>query len=435
MRSVGTFRRVIGALLAGVIATTTAASVASGTSYEVWLIDQSNTRPDGGGTLYIYPGASVEGKSGASAAAEVIDLGGAARDLCLAQTGTSPVRPHMLEFDMDHRYGVLAFVGTGHVLFIDAATRAPVRCIDVGVQAHAAFPTPDGDAVLVANQNGKLLQRIATDFSTGTFTLDAGATLDLVNGLTPSGAPREAAGIRPDNAPICPVIDSSSRFAFVTLRGGGLFVVDIRATPMRIVAEYDRTTVAPNGCGGVETGGRMYITSGGGTAANPYSAALYSFDLGAFSTNPAPPNQPAPETVFRVSPPTPADAHGSVLTKHGRYLWVADRATNEMTVVETASNDVVGGFGFAGGVSSDPAADLLDVSPAGNRVFAALRGPNPLTGNAPAVGNAVGATPGLGVFRVTAGGGRGVLQAVVPVTHVVNGVETADPHAIKVRRN
>ena len=48
-------------------------------------------------------------------------------------------------------------------------------------------------------------------------------------------------------------IDSSSRLAFVTLRGGGLFVLDSRATPMRIVAEYDEATIHGNGCGGVET--------------------------------------------------------------------------------------------------------------------------------------------------------------------------------------
>ena len=34
------------------------------------------------------------------------------------------------------------------------------------------------------------------------------------------------------------MVDSSSRNGFVTLRGGGLFVVDAKATPMAIVGEY-----------------------------------------------------------------------------------------------------------------------------------------------------------------------------------------------------
>ena len=40
----------------------------------------------------------------------------------------------------------------------------------------------------------------------------------------------------------------ASRYVFVTLRGGGLFIVDAKATPMQIVAEYDIDTVHPNGC-------------------------------------------------------------------------------------------------------------------------------------------------------------------------------------------
>ena len=38
--------------------------------------------------------------------------------------------------------------------------------------------------------------------------------------------PCQAAGVRPDNAPICPFVASDNGPAFVTLRGGGLFVVD-----------------------------------------------------------------------------------------------------------------------------------------------------------------------------------------------------------------
>src|SRR3712207_7673937 len=48
-----------------------------------------------------------------------------------------------------------------------------------------------------------------------------------------------------------------------TLRGGGLFVVNARTTPMSIVGEYDKATVRGNGCGGIEAGGHMYINSGG----------------------------------------------------------------------------------------------------------------------------------------------------------------------------
>ena len=63
----------------------------------------------------------------------------------------------------------------------------PIACIDVGEQAHAAVPSPDDRYLIVANQNGKLLQRIRTDYETNTFTLESAATLNLATCTTPNG--------------------------------------------------------------------------------------------------------------------------------------------------------------------------------------------------------------------------------------------------------
>ena len=155
--------------------------------------------------------------------------------------------------------------------------------------------------------------------------LDVAAGIDLANCTTPNGLPCESAALRPDNAPICPVIDSTSRFSFVTLRGGGLFVVDSSVTPMRIVAEYDRATVHPNGCLGAEVPGKMYVDSGGGTPTNVFEADLYAFPVTGFSPL-NPPNTPAPAVIFSEDVEG-ADTHGATLTKHGRYvLSQAERA-------------------------------------------------------------------------------------------------------------
>ncbi|MGH2600366.1 MAG: hypothetical protein ACRDJ9_13395, partial [Dehalococcoidia bacterium] len=72
-------------------------AVAQG-DYEVWAIDQADSRPDGGGTLYIYQGSDLTATGASTPSAEVIDLGGAARTLCLEQTGSAPRRPHMFFF-------------------------------------------------------------------------------------------------------------------------------------------------------------------------------------------------------------------------------------------------------------------------------------------------------------------------------------------------
>ena len=405
--------------------------------HEIWAVDQSNTTgTTSGGALYVYDSRGMS--AGTGSRAERIDLGGAASELCLAQTGSAPVRPHMILFNRRGSHAVLSFVASGHVLFIDARTRAPLACIDVGAQAHAAVPAPDESYVVVANQNGKLVQRIKTDYRTNTFALEPEATLDLVTGTTPSGAPREDPALRPDNAPICPLIDSSSRLAFVTLRGGGMFVLDSRATPMRIVAEYDRSTIHGNGCGGLESGGRMYVNSGGGTAANLSEFDVYAFNLAEFrnaaGTGPcsgAGPNLPAPKLVVSQDDRDPVDSHGAVLTGDGRYLWVADRSGNRIVVLSTATDQVVGEIPLVGKLSDDPSPDLLDVSPRGDRVYVSLRGKLPLSGD-PHV--STGSTPGVGVIEVKHGGRSGRLVEIARIANVdVGGVDRADPHGLRVR--
>jgi len=165
------------ALVCGLLAATLGSASAE-SPYEVWAIDQSNSAGKSyGGTLYIYDGAELERhQAAASAAPEKIDLSGAAASLCLAKTGANPVRPHMLAINARQNRAIVSFVASGHVLILDAATRAPIDCIrtSVGVggarQVHFAIPSPDETYIAVANQNGKLFERIDTEYSSDTST-------------------------------------------------------------------------------------------------------------------------------------------------------------------------------------------------------------------------------------------------------------------------
>ncbi len=314
---------------------------------EVWSIDQSDSAGKTyGGTIYIWDSKDLE-KVNKEAVAERVDLGGAASTLCLAQTGANPVRPHMLTMNKASTHAIVSFVASGHVLFMNAQTRQPITCIRTSVgstglrQVHQSFPSPDETYVAVANQNGKLYERINTNYNTNTFVLDHAARIDLATCTTPNGVPCQHVDTRPDNAPICPIIESTGVLNFVTLRGGGLFVIDAKATPMRIVAEYDKSTIHPNGCLGAQVGNKMYVDSGGGTAANIYEADLYAFPLGpgVYSEFNGV-NTPLPKVVFSEDVEG-ADAHGAALTKHGAYLWVADRGRNIIWVVDTATDAIV----------------------------------------------------------------------------------------------
>jgi DNA-binding beta-propeller fold protein YncE len=427
---------VVGLGFAGVTALMTATA---SQRYEVWALDQSDSpgRTYGGG-LYIWDGHDLErGQGTRPHGADHYDLGDHAAALCFEKTGAFPVRPHMVTISPTQTHAMIAFVASGHVLIVDARTREMVDCLRTtpgsngARQAHMAWPSPDGTYITVANQNGKLLERIAANYETNSFHFEPAATLNLATCTTPSGAPCEAAGIRPDNAPVCPITESRSRLTFVTLRGGGLFVVDSRATPMRIVAEYDQTWIHGNGCGGAETGGKMYVDSGGGTAANLYQADLYVFPLRQFSRRPSPPNLPRPGVVFNESDQEHADAHGTAVARDGRYLWVADRGRNFFWVVDTRTDEVVNRIDLVSDLSEDPTPDLMHLSPNGSHAVVALRGPVPLSGD-PHV--STGTTPGVGVLKVTRAGRSARLESIARVSNVdQNGTERADVHGIAVR--
>lgn len=413
-------------------------SAVRGKNFEVWLIDQSNSNGTFGGRIHIYPGSELSRFNPSNVtASQVIDLGADAAALCLASTGANPVRPHMIFFNATASHAVIAFVASGHVLIMNADTRAPVSCLRMSVgtagarQAHAAVPAPNDEYIVVANQNGKILERIDTNYATNTFTHVPAASLDLANCTTPNGVACQLAGVRPDNAPICPIVDSSSSYVFTTLRGGGMFVIDPRTVPMSIVAEYDSSTVHGNGCGGIEARGQMYVNSGGATAANLTEFDVYSFPLRGYAAGNAV-NTPAPQVVFSDdNPGFDRDSHGIMAPKGGHKLWVLDRASNLVEVFDTHTNQRVNTIALSHPMSADPTPDLGHVLGTSKRMFLSLRGPNPLTGD-PHV--ATGSTPGLGILQIDGNGEDGQLIAVLPIHNIdATGVERADGHGVRIR--
>ena len=418
------------------ICLTCVGSLSGEAKYEIWAIDQSNSPGvTYGGTIYIYDGKDLErGHKAAEAVPEKIDLAGAATTMCFQKTGANPVRPHMIAMNASNTHAIISFVASGHVLIMNGATRAPIDCIRTSVgtggarQVHFAVPSPDETYIAVANQNGKLFERIDTNYATNTFVLNVAAGIDLATCVTPNGVPCQLDGVRPDNAPICPLVESTSQFTFVTLRGGGLFVVDAKSTPMQIVAEYDNTTVRPNGCLGIQLGSKMYVDSGGGTLAQLFGGHLYVFPVSGFSQL-NPPNVPTPSIVFSTNA-ADSDAHGATLTKNGKHLWIADRGRNLIWVIDTNTDTIAAIIPLAGPPSSDPTPDLLVTSPNGSHVFMSLRGPTPLTAD-PHV--STGSTPGVGVIKVLKDGRNGFFEAVASVSNLDAGIERADVHAMTMR--
>lgn len=499
------------AVLAALLALAPGAFAATG--YEVWVSDQANTQgfsaaaPAGthGGMLWIHEGADLERTPPRDKPVK-LDVTKDLFPTADVSTGAHVARLHGILPSPDQRFMALNFVASGHLGIVDGQTRRPL-CLfratgsSTGRQNHMSIWATSGRSLLVANQAGRLLERVdvkrGNDGAVTGFDFNAAATLDLVGGTgrivaqpvavdmdgtdgiactvsgqvadgqpttTPTGAAKQAAGLRPSNTLICPIPSSSDQHAFATLGGGGMFVVDWRSTPMMIVAEYDMKLVRAAGCGGVEAAGFMHLNTGT-PAPNVSEFTLYRFPLAypsAPSFNAA--NSPAPLAVWadadngkQAGAALPAggnrDAHGLVLARDPRsgaprYLHQMDRIRNNVEVFRLAPpwNDLAarheGSYGLSGGACGatagasrrdDPTPDLGDLSPASpRRIYLALRGPFPLT-----VSHAAdGSCPGLGVVTLSPDLRRGKLSHVLPTTVMgPDGTKNlSDPHAVVVRR-
>lgn len=494
-----------------------APGTAGADTYEVWLSDQANTQgitsatPTGthGGKIRIYDGADLDRKPPVNNPI-VLDVTEDLFPNADATTGAHVSRIHGILPSPDHVYMALNFVASGHLGIVDGRTRKPV-CLfrttgtTTGRQNHMSFWTPDGLRIIVANQNGRMLERVDVvrnqEGAPEGFVFNGPASLDLVGGVgrviaqpvsvdmdatdaiscsvsgavadgqpttTPTGALKQAAGFRALNAPICPIPASNNRHAFTTLGGGGMFVIDVTATPMAIVAEYDLSVVRAAGCGGAEADGFMHLNTGT-SGPNISEFSLYRFGLD-YPIAPAfnAPNTPAPVAVWQdpdngkvaggdLPSGSNRDAHGIVIVRNNksgtaRYLHQMDRIRNNVEVFKLSppwdnlSHRHEGTYsltasGVCGGTvgttkTNDPTPDLGDLTlgggPKGDRIYVALRGPFPLT-----VSHAAdGSCPGLGIIALSPNRRSGSLIAVMDTT-VLNAdgsQNLSDPHAAIVRK-
>ncbi|MEK9711732.1 MAG: hypothetical protein VW258_04120 [Thalassolituus sp.] len=245
----------------------------------------------------------------------------------------------------------------GYVGIIDRKTRAAVGLFRVSGtnvagddtrSVHMSFWSEKGDAILIANLHGKVLERIdverdrkgrITDLTFNrSASLGVGKDMEVTTSatvfkgenawgkalkgditgnyedsafadLTPNGVCKEngcnegpdgTLGGRPNNLIICPVA-SSNEHVYVTLGGGGLIVADHSTTPMTIVGEYGNQAINGAGCGGVEANGQMFVNAGvsaSGAGATQSVFTMYSVEDAAFN-QPQPENSPEALLVFK----------------------------------------------------------------------------------------------------------------------------------------
>ena len=367
-------------------------------AYEVWAVDQSGTASDGtGGLLYIWDGQDIFVKGAKKATPEIIDLAKAAKDA----NCDAPKKPHMILSNFTTpkaSHVILANVGSGNTFFIDIASRAIVGCVNtIGgfngaggtTNAHASVASPDNSMAIVANIGAKdesgFLHKIQTNYTSDDYKLVGTLALDQFTNELGTAVAR----------PICHEFTSDSKFAYITLAGGGLLVVDVGSAdgtiPMTVVKVYDKDTVPGIGCGVSRLPFNKIMTNGE-SGAKGGDDFLYTFDT-----------SKAVEGVF----PNPVqielpgeDTHGAVtcIDQKGDIFGITSmRVSNDVNFVDLQTNKVVATQSMASSFSPDPKPDVAHI--VGNKMFIALRGAKPLS----AIGSLenAGRTPGVAVLTIS----------------------------------
>jgi hypothetical protein len=311
----------------------------------------------------------------------------------VALTGAAVARLHGIFPSPDQSVMALNFVASGHLGIVEAESRKAL-CLfrttgtTTGRQNHMSFWSPTGEQLIVANQNGRMLERINvlrdSSGNMNAFVFDAAASLDMVGGsgrivtqpvavdldpaddvsctvsgvvqdgqslATPNGVMKQFVD-RPTNTVICPLYSSTGMHVFATLGGGGMFVVDATSTPLKIVAEYGKSVIRAAGCGGTSAAGFMHLNTGT-PGADISEFSIYRITE-SFPFAPAfnAPNFPAPESVWQdvdngkvagidLPHDMNRDAHGMMLASPGTsssadYLHQFDRIRNNVEVFKIA---------------------------------------------------------------------------------------------------
>ena len=367
-------------------------------SYEVWAVDQSPTVSDGtGGLLYIWDGEDIFLKDAKNASPEIIDLAKAAKDA----NCDAPIKPHMILSNFTNpkaSHVLLANVGSGNTFFINIATREIVGCVSTvggfnGVggttNSHASVASPDNNMAIVANIGAKdesgFLHKIQTNYTNDNYKLVETLALDQFANELGTSVVR----------PICHEFTSDSKFAYITLAGGGLLVVDVGSAdgtiPMTVVKVYDKDTVPGIGCG-VSRLPFSKIMTNGESGAKGGDDFLYTFDTskaveGVFP-NPVQIELPGEDTHGAV---TCTDQQGDI------FAITSMRVSNDVNFVDLQTNKVVATESMATSFSPDPKPDVAHIM--GNKMFIALRGAKPLS----AIGSLESAdrTPGVAVLTIS----------------------------------
>jgi DNA-binding beta-propeller fold protein YncE len=284
--------------------------------------------------------------------------------------------PHMIDFNSDHSYAVIASTSSGDVTIIRTEDRSVAAVLKTGPGTHMASVLPDDSAIIVdvigaadVERDGQLVE-ITADFATGTF--------EIGRRLTIAEDPlfQENAEKFNDVGAVCHDYSRDGRHAYVTLgpalANAGLVVLD--TAEFNLVKVFGPDELKVN-CGTLLTpdGAHMLVNGGSGD-----TGVWYAIDTATLE-------------IVKQGDSGGHDAHGVWATPDGSEIWMVNRVSSNGIVLDAATLELKAELTDVGKTP-----DIIAMSPDSELAFISLRGPNPIT--APHV--AVGETPGFAVIGI-----------------------------------
>src|SRR5438132_247857 len=224
------------------------------------------------------------------------------------------------------------------------------------------------------------------------YKLDSAAVLDLsvLADVDPPG-----------NLPVIPVFAPDGRYVYVPMRGGGAYVIDYQATPMKTIATLAKAAIGPQSCCAAFVKDTVWTTAQGGATTTTTSFNLYQVT--------GLPDKPVAKKILsRIGN---VESHSVILV--GQYLWVADRFANTVDIVDQTGDARTLNLASGPLAGRDPAPDIMALSPDASTVFVALRGKTPVTSNIKGLDNAVGDVGGFAILSVKDGGRDATVSSFV----------------------
>jgi YVTN family beta-propeller protein len=258
-------------------------------------------------------------------------------------------KPHMVQFSPDYNYAYIANVGAGpktnNILVIRTADRKIIATLPSGPTTHAVTPSPDGARALATSVGSDTLFEVLVDSTKGEFRL--GREIPVGDG--PGGV---------KDRPICAFFTADSKKVYVTNGGdsaaldplstGSIAVIDVASG--KPTKQFDHVGQEACGLALSKDGGKIYINIGG------YVNRYWAIDT-------------KTDNVKQQGYTAGLDSHGIRLTPDGNELWLANRLSNSLVILDTATDTLVARIADAG-----DRPDLIEFSPDGTRAFATLRG-------------------------------------------------------------